>query len=97
MTIHVLGNARRGGTIKYALEALRRVRECGEAALLLSRTGDVVFVPHWSREYTEAINRPANLCGVYRTPDADEKLPITAADVCADLIERWRELREVAA
>ena len=99
MTAQVLGNARQGGTIKFALEAIRRLRECREVALLLSSRGDVILLRHWDPEYTDALTRKqAHLCGVYRMPeDPDAPAPVTAGAVCEDMIERWRELRGVAA
>lgn len=99
MSAQVLGNARQGGTIKLALEAIRRLRECREMALLLSAKGDVILLPHWSPEYADALTRKqSHLCGVYRMPvDPDAKAPVTARAVCEDMIERWRELRGVAA
>lgn len=99
MTAQVLGNARRGGTIKFAMEALRRLRECREVALLLSAKGDVILVRHWDHEYHDALTRKqAHLCGVYRMPeDVEAPAPVTAGDVCEDMIERWRELQGVAA
>lgn len=95
MSAQVLGNARKGGVLKYAIEALRRLRNYGEVALLLSHRGDVILLPHWSPEYADALARKsAHLCGVYRMPaDADAPAPVTAGEVCADMIERWRELR----
>lgn len=37
MTAHVLGNARQGGAMRIAQEAVRQLRECGEVAVLLAR------------------------------------------------------------
>jgi hypothetical protein len=99
MSAQVLGNARKGGTIKCALEAMRRLRECREVAILLSAKGDVILLRHWDAEYADALTRKqAHLCGVYRMPqDVEAPAPVTAGDVCEDMIERWRELRGIAA
>lgn len=60
----------------------------------------MILLPHWSPDYTGTLTRRSrHLCGVYRTP-ADErpvKFKVTARAVCEDMIERWRELRGVAA
>ena len=73
MTAQVLGNARQGGTIKFALEAIRRLRECREVALLLSSRGDVILLRHWDPEYTDALTRKqAHLCCVDRMPEVPD-------------------------
>jgi hypothetical protein len=70
----------------------------GEGAVLLGKGGDVILMPHWSRDYGRTLTRRSrHLCGVYRTPADGTPSKITARIVCDDLVSRWRELRAVAA
>lgn len=95
-----LGNARRSGAMRIAQKAVRKLRDCGEVAVLVGASGDVVLLPHWTPDYTDTLTRRADyLCGVYRVPvdDQPSKDPVTARVVCDDMIDRWRELRGAAA
>jgi hypothetical protein len=97
MSAQVLGNARHGGAMKLAREAMRRLRECGEAAVLLGAGGDVVLMPHWSPDYAGTLTRRStHLCGIYRMPADEQPCAINAASICADMIESWRGLKVAA-
>lgn len=89
-----LGNAKQSGAMRIAQEAVRRISEMGEGAVLLGKGGDVILLPHWTPDYADTLTRRSrHLCGVYRTPADGTPSKITARIVCDDLLAKWGEVR----